>query len=292
MQYEDMRLGGYVAELAKCFQTTTSVRGLLLDAGIELDNLSPFGDAAPRDYWHLVCQQIGLGTAVDGLVRVLGAAAQRFPGNSMFSAFHPEPAKGSSAALRVLFLGALPSDCSTMRVDMELQHIQDQLRRGTLRVPAEVVSRFGAGADNLIEAVLSCSPSLLHYAGHGTPDGALVLEGPAQDSELLDAQVAGKLLRAIEPKIRCVVLNACYSAEAAHALLANTDIVIGTTGSIEDRSALAFARGFYGGLAHRMSIGVAAGLGRVQMELQRLPGADLVSVQARAGVDPSKVFLT
>jgi hypothetical protein len=292
MRYEEMRLGGYVAELAKCFQSEPSVKGLLLDADVKLENLTPFGNATPLDYWQIVCQQIAFGAAIDGFVRVLAAAARRFPGNSLFSAFQSEPVKGSSARLRVLFLGALPAGRPQLRIDTEFQDIQDQLRRGTLSQPVEVVNQFGASPDNLLGAVLGASPGLLHYAGHANSDGALVLEGPAQAATVLAAEVVGKLLRAIEPKIRCVVLNACHSAEAAAALLEHTEVVVGTTESIQDRSALAFAKGFYAGLAHRTSVGVAAGLGRVQMDLHETPGADFVSVQARAGVDPSKVFLT
>lgn len=330
MRYEDMRLGGYVTELARCFQSEQAVRALLIDADLDPTDLPPFNQA-PRVYWTNACAEIarGAGSAdrergrrrrSNDFVRILTAAAIRYPGNELFSAFRPDDDR-QRRALRVLFVGALPAGSHLLRIDAEFQSIQDQLRDGKLPHAPEVISRFAASADNLLASALSAAPDLLHYAGHGQRDGALVLETPAQasvgrDVEALDtpaqasasvteavgrpgqasasvaAEVVGRLLRAIESKIRCVILNACYSAEAAGALVAHTDIVIGTTAAIEDRSALAFAHGFYAGLAHRTSVGAAVELGRVQMDLQKVPGTALVTLHARAGVDPNNVFLT
>ena len=49
-------------------------------------------------------------------------------------------------------------------------------------------------------------------------------------------------------RVQLVVLNACYSAPIATALLAHVDCVVGMTGAIQDNAAQNFAIGFYGGL--------------------------------------------
>jgi len=57
--------------------------------------------------------------------------------------------------------------------------------------------------------------------------------------------------------VKLVIFNACYSEAAADAVLEHVDCAVGSSGSISDHGARAFAVGFYGGLGERASIEAA-----------------------------------
>ena len=51
---------------------------------------------------------------------------------------------------------------------------------------------------------------------------------------------------ALNDNVRCVVLNACFSAPHAQAIAKEIDCVVGTTRDISDEAAIQFAAGFSG----------------------------------------------
>jgi hypothetical protein len=58
----------------------------------------------------------------------------------------------------------------------------------------------------------------------------------------------------LKDNVRCIVLNACFSLEQAHAINRYIDFVIGMPSSIDDDPAIAFSYGFYLGIANERSI--------------------------------------
>jgi hypothetical protein len=75
-----------------------------------------------------------------------------------------------------------------------------------------------------------------------------------------------------EHKVRCVVLNACYTISEAKTLLKQVPYVIATVQAIDDDAAIAFATGLYQALAGGDDLGEAfnAGLALVQAQLSNL----------------------
>jgi len=53
--------------------------------------------------------------------------------------------------------------------------------------------------------------------------------------------------------VKCVLLNACYSAKPAVAISQYINYVIGMDNPIQDKAAVAFAQGFYDGLGYKAS---------------------------------------
>ena len=75
--------------------------------------------------------------------------------------------------------------------------------------------------------------------------------------------------------IRCVVLNACYSASQASAIALHIPFVIGMKASMPDDAALAFSAGFYRAIGAGRDIEFAFKLGVSAIELDNLSGEDL-----------------
>jgi hypothetical protein len=77
--------------------------------------------------------------------------------------------------------------------------------------------------------------------------------------------------------VQLVVLNACYSASIADALLAHVDCVVGMSDAIHDDAARSFATGFYGGLGEHESIETAFKQGVAAIQLDGLSDEPPVS---------------
>jgi len=216
----------------------------------------------------------------------------------------------------LLFLAATPSGATRLGLDAEARAIQAELERGERRQFA-LVTRWAVTPLDLLRELGKLQPTVVHFAGHGgaaepgggaaaepprrdaitggpaAPPHGLVFHGPDGEAQLVPTAAVERAFAAAGRSVRLVVLNACYSAALADALLHHADCVVGMTGAIRDDAARAFAVGFYGALgdgavvAEAFERGVAAiglavldGLPEAdhpQLRLRREPGARLAA---------------
>jgi hypothetical protein len=191
------------------------------------------------------------------------------------------PSATAAQACHVLLLGANPGDTSRLRLDRESRAIDDALRSTDPRSQRfELHQGWASSAADVQQDLLRHRPSLVHYSGHGTAAGELVLEArrfrdllrhdgasrqlamggaPAQI-----AAIAGLLARSPTP-IRCVLFNACHSAPLAEEMANHADCAIGMVAAVQDDGAIDFAWGFYHALAQGESVAAAFDLGIAQL---------------------------
>ncbi len=210
-------------------------------------------------------------------------------------------------AATVLFLSANPSDTGRIDVDEELRTIRVVLERARLRdeLPLRdiVAARFADFERGLLDEP---RPALVHFGGHGQRGGAVGARGGIERPSVEQAPPAGALLvrdehghavgiapealaRVFEllakGRVKCVVLNACFSEEQAQALALHVDYVIGTTRAIEDREAIAFSESFYLALGAGETLKKAFDLGKNRV------AAGVLCEHARKGVRPEEIRL-
>jgi WD40 repeat protein len=113
----------------------------------------------------------------------------------------------------------------------------------------------------------------------------VVFEGTNGFSKMVTPEAFAQTLDAAGSSVRLVVLNTCYTASIAEALLTHIDCVVGMSGAIHDDAARNFAIGFYGGLGEHESIAVAFKQGRAAIHLDGLPDADRPQLRVRNGFD-------
>jgi hypothetical protein len=148
---------------------------------------------------------------------------------------------------------------------------------------------------SLVYLLTKYRPRILHFSGHGARGGKLVLENEQGEGVPVDPLLLSRLFRAHneaqeeENKLRCVVLNACFSAEQAAAIALHVDCVLGTTGTVHNDTALAFAEGFYTALTAGHSVAVAAEMARVQANLKGMPSPDDLQLLIRPGIDAQRL---
>lgn len=189
--------------------------------------------------------------------------------------------RSEPATCRILLLGSNPDGTTRLRLDREARAIEDALgATPAKRRRFELLQGWASSALDLQQDLFRHRPELVHYSGHGSADGELVLEPQRfrdmARNEVGSRAVAGGVsapiaalarLLAVAPCTRCVVLNACHSAALAEAVAEQADCAIGMATAVSDDGAVAFAWGFYHALAQGESVAAAFGLASVQLEL-------------------------
>ena len=192
----------------------------------------------------------------------------------------------------ILFLAANPKSTDRLRLDEEVRTIDERLRLAQYRDKFNLEQQWAVRTNDILDAMLRYKPDIVHFSGHGSLDGALIFEDAAGKAKPVSAAALGALFHALEG-VRCVVMNACWSATHATQVAKDVDCVVGMSRSVSDDAAIGFAAGFYRSLGEGKSVGKAFELGKVQIMLdgglddddeQKIP-----RLKSRPGVDPTSV---
>ena len=189
----------------------------------------------------------------------------------------------------LLFLAANPIDSEGIRLDEECREIEVCVSSAPAS-PIRVVSKWAVRAQDLQKALLETSPAMVHFSGHGDQAGQILLENAIGYAEPVTAEALADLVRTFSSSIRCVVLNACDSAEQARQLVQFIDCAVGMDGSVSVGAGKAFTTSFYQALAYGKDVSTAFELGRNQIRLENLDEDNVPQLYLREGVD--QVFPT
>lgn len=223
--------------------------------------------------------------------------------------------------MKILFLGANGLDTSRLQIAAELRKVKGEIERAEKRKNIQVIAELAARPEDLSRLLHDFEPDVVHFSGHGariaTPsrspairefDAAIEtdidngkIEGGEKPAAILLENEEGSSVEAQQKALtrlfgtlgtrRCVVLNACLTAELAKELTKHVDCVIGMQRKIDDRSAIAFSLGFYQTLVRGKNIEQAFDVGKSLIGISGLPDTDVPTLYCREGVDPKKVRL-
>lgn len=198
-------------------------------------------------------------------------ATQSTPGtsSSKTGAASASPAGESvgDGPIRILFLGANPTDGVRLRLDHEVREIDHALRLADLGSKFELCQKWAVRPSDLQAHLLRHRPHILHFSGHGGPGGAILFEGEDGATRPVEAVRLARLLAQFNRRLRCVFLNACYSKAQASAIAGEIDCVIGMSSEVIDQAAIRFAANFYQALAFGCSVKAAFDLCRADIEV-------------------------
>lgn len=193
--------------------------------------------------------------------------------------------------LRILFLAANPLDSAPLRLDAELRNIREKIDLSKAREEVELCQEWAVRVTDLQRALLKNNPAIVHFSGHGSNSGEIVLEDASGDSHPVPADALASLFKTFRDSVRCVVLNSCDSESQSDGIVAHIDVVITMSDEVDDDAANAFASAFYQALAWGQSVQKAFDLGCNQMALEGFADADVPVLKARTGVDSHVLYL-
>jgi hypothetical protein len=193
--------------------------------------------------------------------------------------------------IRILFLAANPKDTIPLRLGEEIRAIDQALQQARFRDRFELEQQWAVRVSDLQGHLLRYQPDIVHFSGHGSPANQIILEDDDGASQPVPASALSRLFAVLKDNIRCVVLNACYSAEQAHAIASSIDCVVGMSDAIGDEAAARFAAAFYQALAFGRSVRTAFDLGVGQIDLAGLAEQDIPQLVAVRGKAEDIVFV-
>ena len=201
-----------------------------------------------------------------------------------------------SSATKILFLTANPSGTAALQLDEEIRLIGQRIRRGEYRKLFEIRSAPAIRATDLPYELMDNTPEIVHFSGHGSSAGELLFVNDSDGSpHPVPAKTLARVFKQFRDRVKCVVLNACYSRIQAEAIAESIPCVVGMSRAVPDATAIAFAAGFYEALAFGKSVADAFELGQTQVELASpnlIDTADIPQLIVRSGEDASKLYLT
>ena len=186
----------------------------------------------------------------------------------------------AEASETILIFAANPVDQPHLSLDREVREIENGLRHS--RKHFEVRQQWATRPKDLRRALLDFRPAYVHFCGHGAGRNGIVLEG-----QLVDAKALAGLFSLFSNKIKCVVLNACYSTIQAQAIVKHIDFVVGMNKAIGDSAAIEFSTAFYDALGAGESVDFAFALGCNAIQLAGIPEYLTPKLLKRSGPSPT-----
>lgn len=201
------------------------------------------------------------------------------------SAAGPTPAAPKSDGVtRILMLSANPSGTAALQLDKEYGRISARISEKSEPGQFLVRHKKAVTLTEFQDALIDEKPNIVHFSGHGEQDkaevktmvrrgfdlsdvpaekketdsGLLMFDEDKRDTLFVGSAVIRRIFKTMVERhkidIRAVIFNACYSEAQARAVAEVVPYVIGTTWNVGDEAAIAFATGFYGGIARGQSI--------------------------------------
>ncbi|MCD7060128.1 response regulator [Pelagibacterium xiamenense] len=195
------------------------------------------------------------------------------------------------AKTRVLMVSANPISTQRIMLDEEVRSIESRILLSEHRDSIELIPKFAARPQDLLEHLNRFRPHVLHFSGHGSETEEIVLTNEVGDTQPVSKAALIGLFKALKDDIRVVVLNACFSQRQAEAITEHIDCAIGMSQAIGDRAAITFAAAFYSALGFGRSIGQAFEQGALALMLEGIAEENTPCLVTRPGIDASKLHL-
>jgi hypothetical protein len=177
-----------------------------------------------------------------------------------------------SELIKILFLAANPRDMDPLQLGKESRAIDKALRMSPYRDRFMLADHFAVQVSDLQELLLRYEPHIVHFSGHGTETSEILLVNDDDYAQPVTAEQLANLFRHFAGKVRCVVLNSCFSDLQANHIASVVDCVIGIPDALSDTTAIAFSSAFYRALGYGKDVKTALDLActDVAMELRTL----------------------
>lgn len=193
--------------------------------------------------------------------------------------------------ITVLFLATNPKGTSQLRLDEEARTIQEMIRKSEHRDSISFETRWAVRPLDILQAINEINPDVIHFSGHGSVTGELVLENTDGSAKLVTKEAITQTIMSSSDKIHLIFFNACFSYEQACEVVGYVDTAIGMTDSISDAAACAFAAQFYSSLGFGFSVKKAFEQAKGVMMLESPTEANIPMLYTKDDIDADKLYL-
>lgn len=193
--------------------------------------------------------------------------------------------------ITVLFMASNPIDTSALRLDEEVRTIQEKIRLSEYRDSINFESRWAVRTSDILQAINETNPTIVHFSGHGSKNGDLVLENSDGNKKFVSKELITATIATASDTIRLVVFNACFSQSQAENIVTNIDSAIGMSTEIGDKAACVFAAQLYSSIGFGRSLKAAFDQAIVALSLADIPEEDTPQLYSKNGIDLNEMIL-
>jgi hypothetical protein len=190
--------------------------------------------------------------------------------------------------LKALFLAANPRDTDQLGLDEEIREISQKIRLSDGRDVLDIISAWATRPDDLLQYLNQHKPNIVHFSGHGTATGEIVLQDKNSQAKPVTTSALKALFRTLKDNIQLVILNACYSRTQAKAIAEVINYVVGMNSAIGDEAAIIFSASFYRALGFERTIQEAFDQAKTALLLEGILEDDIPELLVNKDADPNE----
>jgi hypothetical protein len=193
--------------------------------------------------------------------------------------------------IKILFCSSNPLGTTRVQVDKEAREIEEKIQLGGYREGFEFLPRGATRRTDLNRQLLQHRPHIVHFSGHGSETGDIILEDDDGNPEPQSKGQLTGLFQALKENIRVIFLNACFTEELARALTEIIDCAIGTPMELDDNYAVVFASQFYLTVASDRDVQTAFEVARSSLPVDKIAEEHLPVLRKHREATRRKIFL-
>lgn len=166
--------------------------------------------------------------------------------------------------INILFLAANPdilredgTENAKLKLDKEAREIKEAITKSLKRDSINLETRWAVRTTDLLQAINETNPTIIHFSGHGTVDGKLVLQDNLDQPKLIEIDAVVQMIEASTDNLRLVVFNNCYSSFFANSIVNSVEASIGMNDTISDEVAIRFASQLYSAIGFGKTLNIA-----------------------------------
>jgi hypothetical protein len=193
--------------------------------------------------------------------------------------------------ITVLFLASSPKDEPQLWLDEEARYIEEIIRKAEYRNSVKFVTRWALRPFDILQAINETNPSVVHFSGHGTANGELVLEDNNYDAKLVSIEAISQAMATASDTIKLVFFNACHSSKQAQSVVTYIDAAIGMSDSIGDEAARVFASQFYSSISFGLTLEKSFNQAKSMLSLENIPEENIPILFTNPAINPNDYYL-
>jgi CHAT domain-containing protein len=193
--------------------------------------------------------------------------------------------------IKILFVSANPTGTTPLKLDEEVREIEAKIRAAEHRDSVELITKWAARPDDLLQSLNQHKPHVVHFSGHGSSTEEIILLDKQGKPKPVSKEALVSLFSTLKDNVRLVLLNACFSRPQAEAITGEVDCAIGMSRAIGDDAAITFAASFYRAIGFGRSVKDAFDQGKTSLLLEGIPEERTPDLMTRQTVRPELVVL-
>ena len=167
----------------------------------------------------------------------------------------------------ILFLSATPKDLSRIHAGREFEVLKQAISNARLGDGYRIESVHSCRLQDITKALRDFKPTILHFCGHADASSLAFEDDSGDYSPIELARLVDVMKQGAVNNLRCVLLNACATAEQSDCIANEVGCVIAMKDAVGDVAAITFTRVFYNALAAGHTIDNAFEWARPEVKL-------------------------